>query len=119
MLGRDTDRDELITLIAPWLPDAAVDTLEMQTTCGCYSEFTQDPCYFNVTFRAPRPDDETNTKLSKLVSVLESVIQPWADRKYDWCGCGSCCDEDKTDTTPNVSVRVIRQRSEAGAAADA
>ena len=77
-------------LVAPWLPGAKVDTFKVKDSCGCYSEYTTEPCSVDLHFKAPWTGSERD--LSILVGILEdSVIRPFMEARYDFNGC-SCCD---------------------------
>lgn len=103
----DEVKDALIVLVSPWLPDATVEEFDVQERCGCYSEWTQEPPSFNVTFRATHDDE---VKLSKIVSAIEPLVTRWAKDTYDFTG-GQCCQgedyEDGDEVEPHVWVRVI------------
>jgi hypothetical protein len=106
------EKDALSVLVAPWLPDAVVDTLSIEERCGCYSEWTTEPPRYEVTFRAPRPTDETDRKLSNVVRVLEGIVLRFAVAQHQFTGCSCCCGEDgdTTNARPSLWVRVIQER---------
>jgi hypothetical protein len=100
-------KELLVLMVAPWLPHAEIAELEIQEECGCYSEWTQEPPFFHVTFSAPRAETESDRDVSRLVSVVESVIGPWAQRAYTWKGCESCGEPGKPRDYPGFYVRII------------
>lgn len=106
------ERDALVALVTPWLPDATVDTLTIETSCGCYSEWTQEYCCYEVTFKAPRPVGETDRKLSDIVRVLEGPVTQFARQHHQFSGGSCCCGEDGDFDNPPVSiwVRIIPER---------
>jgi len=101
---------QLCALVAPWLPDAEVETLYVQESCCCYSEWTQDPPYFRLTFRATHYSEE---KLSHLIAALEPIILQWAMSHYTFSG-GTCCQgddyKDGDRVEPSMDVRVIPRK---------
>jgi hypothetical protein len=102
---------QLCALVSPWLSEVSVISLEIQTSCQCYSEWTTDDPHFWVQFRA-RHDDEK--ALSKIVSALEPLVKQWALANYSFSGCSCCQGEDAVDgdAEPSVWVRVTRIGSE-------
>jgi hypothetical protein len=96
------DYGEMAALVAPWLPDARVEDLDIQLDCNCYSEWTQEPPRFYITFEAPWSKSEK--ELSKVVAVLDSLIRGWVISKYTFTGCSNCGGE------PSLWVRVIPLR---------
>lgn len=104
--------EEVEALVAPWLPDAKVTIFDIQESCCCYSEYTQEPPHLEVTFSAPRPDDDSDKALGKIINVVEKMVMAWAKSTFSFRGC-ECC-----EGTDNLSmwVRVIRSRSSVGLA---
>lgn len=98
------DAAAILTLLMPWLPGATVDELRFSDSCGCYSEYTQEPCFLDVTLKAPRPVDESTAALGKQVSVWEGILSAWAQRSLQWTGC-ECCEGD--GHVLQVNLRVI------------
>lgn len=110
-MTKDEEQDALSVLVAPWLPNATVESLNMEERCGCYSEWTQEPPRYEVTFRAPRPEAETDRDLSNIVRVLEGIVMRFAQQEHAFSGCSSCCEDGDTDNVrPSLWVRVIRAR---------
>ena len=103
----------LIDLVAPWLPNATIDTLNVQEQCGCYSEWTTEPPVYELTLRAPRPTEETDRALSNLVRVLEPMVLQFAQAHHSFTGCESCQgqDGDTSDVMPSCYVRIIPVKS--------
>lgn len=89
----DVNEDEILALVMPWLPKAVVESVNISTSCGCYSEYTQEPCFFDVVLKAPRPDGESDRALGSIISILEPMLRSYVLGKFDFHGCGSCCDE--------------------------
>ncbi len=100
-------KEVLVAMVAPWLPNAEIEMLNISTDCGCYSEWTQEPPRFELVLRAPRPAGESDRALSRVVSIVESVIGPWAQRAWTWNGCESCGEEGKPRDYPSFYVRLI------------
>jgi len=98
--------EALCALVKPWLPDATVETLNVQECCGCYSEWSQEPPVYEVTFRATHNNEQA---LSKLVSAIEPLVMRFATARHLFTGCPSCCGEDgnTNDVWPSLWVRVI------------
>ena len=121
LMTEQEEKDALVELVAPWLPHATVDTLVIEPSCGCYSEWTQEPPRYEVTFSVPRPANETDRKLSSVVSVLEGVVMVFALVNHEFTGCSSCCgdgesnDFDASNVRPSLWVRIIPVRASAQA----
>lgn len=114
-----TEADEkaaLALLVAPWLPGASVDSLYIQESCGCYSEWTTDSPDYHVTFAAPRPVGESDRALSDVVRVIEGPVMQFALRNHTFHGCSCCCgngesdDYDDSNIRPSLWVRIIPLR---------
>jgi hypothetical protein len=104
------EMDALCAIVAPWLPGATIaDTFdfELQDECGCYSEYTQEPCGYSVLFTAPW--DKSDDELARLITVIEPTIEAFAMRQHTFSGCG-CCDEDGSGR-PNFYIRVSPVRA--------
>lgn len=89
----DTMKDEekaLGLLVSPWLPNATVTDLEIAEECGCYSEWTQDPCRYCVTFTAPWAG--TDEELSRLVAILEPFVEAFSETHHTFQEARSCCE---------------------------
>lgn len=99
---------EVVALVAPWLPDAVVTEFDIQESCGCYSEYTQEPAYLHITLTAPRPEDDSDQALGGVVGALETIVQPWAARSFAFSGCSSCADGEPEDGCFTFWLRVIR-----------
>lgn len=100
MSDHESDKAIIVAMVAPWLPGASVEEFDLEEECGCYSEWTQESPHLYVTLKAPRPAGESEIALSKIVTIVEKVVERWA-RTYDWRGC-SCC-----DGVPSIWARVI------------
>lgn len=102
------EKDALAALVRPWLPDAEVDSLYIETSCGCYSEWTTESPRYEVTFKAPRPSDESDRKLSDVVRVLEGPVMQFALAQHVFSGCSCCCEDGETENVrPSLWVRII------------
>lgn len=103
----DDEKKGLVLLVAPWLPGAVVETLDIQESCSCYSEFTQDPCNYFVTFKAPwvGSDDELGLLIR---SVLDSLVETFSEQHHTFQEERSCC-----EGRISRYVRVIPLRSKA------
>ena len=101
---------EVVALVAPWLPDATVTEFDIQESCGCYSEWTQEPPYLHITLAAPRPGNDSDEALGKVIGLLEKIVEPWAERTFSFSGCESCAGEGQpTDGYFSLWLRVQRQ----------
>lgn len=111
-MNEDEEKAALIALVAPWLPDATVDTLYIEERCGCYSEWTQEHPRYEVTFKAKRPTGETDRKLSDVVRAIEGLVTRFAHVNHNFSGCSGCCGEDGDLDNPPIScwVRIIPMR---------
>ncbi len=96
---------EVEALVAPWLPNAKVTTFDIQESCGCYSEFTQEPPRLEVTLTAPRHDDDSDKALGLIVRAIEPMVKAWGISAFSFVGCDAC---EGTDN-PSMWVRVIRR----------
>lgn len=108
-------KDMVCVLVAPWLPDATIDSCDIQTSCECYSEYTTDSCNIYITFEAPT--DKTDKELSKIVSAIEDLVCNKIESMFEFSGCQCCSgnwDDDYSDWDgeANISrwVRVIPKR---------
>lgn len=117
-MTQDEEKAALVALVAPWLPDAGVDSLSIEESCGCYSEWTTESPFYNVTFIAPRPHKETDRKLSDIVRAIEGPVMQFALQHHSFTGCWCCCGDDGddpnkeyTDVRPSLWVRIIPARS--------
>lgn len=115
-MSEDEEKAALAALVAPWLPDAAVDSLSVEESCGCYSEWTTEPPQYHVTFKAPRPEGESDRTLSDVVRVLEGPVMQFAQAHHRFTGCSCCCgdgeggDCDTDNVRPYLWVRIIPMR---------
>ena len=111
------EKDALVALVAPWLPNASIDSFSVEESCGCYSEWTTESPTYNVTFSAPRPAGESDRQLSDIVRVLEGVVMRFAEENHTFTGCRCCCGDPDTDegfdenTRPSLWVRIIPVRA--------
>lgn len=109
----DEEKAALCQLVASRLPGATVDELWIEESCGCYSEWTQEPPRYCVTFKAPWKRDED--ALAKLVTKLEKAVRKFAHANHAFSG-GSCCQgDDYVDgdvAEPTLFVRVIPVKPE-------
>lgn len=57
-------------------------------TCGCYSEYTQEPCslYVNIVGTLPEGEKAQYT----LDQAITNRIEKWAKLHLTWSGCESC-----------------------------
>lgn len=107
----DEEAAALVALVSPWLPDATVDSLYLDESCGCYSEWTQEAPRYEVTFKAPRPSDESDRKLFDVVRVLEGPVMQFALAHHSFTGCSCCCEDGDTENVrPSLYVRIIPQK---------
>lgn len=59
---------------------------EIDLTCGCYSEWTTEPCRVDMEYKVPFTYEETTGKALPLEDALEKYLQ----RKLDYDGCDCC-----------------------------
>lgn len=70
-------------------------------SCGCYSEYTQEPCELEVSIKGKVPASEE--KKIKLRKDVEVVAENWAMENLEWTGCESC------ENRIWVNVRIFRK----------
>lgn len=107
----DEQKAQLEALVQPWLPGAEVESSNIQTCCGCYSDWTQEWCRAEVTFELPW--DESDDELSKRVSAVEYLVKRWISENFRFSGGVGCCvDEDGDSDDPPISfwVRAIPRK---------
>ena len=108
-------RIDLLAEIRTLLPDAefcageswrGTDEVLFQDSCGCYSEWTQEPCQFEVFVSGTIPED--NDAQYDLREAIESRLERWAKSTLTYSGC-QCCGED----TISVYARVFTKKEAA------
>jgi hypothetical protein len=106
---------DLLAEIRTLLPDAefckgeswrGTDEVIFQDSCGCYSEYTTEPCQFDVFVAGtlPESDDDQWT----LRQAIESRVKRWVTSTLTYSGC-SCCGEDEI----YVSARIFTKKEAA------
>lgn len=83
-----------------WRGQAEVD---FQDFCGCYSEWTQEPCYFEVFISGTLP--VFNKDQYSFQQAIENRVKRWVQGSLFWSGC-ECCGEDYI----SVSVRLFSKK---------
>ena len=79
-------------------------SVEFQDSCGCYSEYTTEPCCLNVAVCVDMPS--TEDEQADLRQTLDDVVERWAKANLAWSGC-DCC-----DNSLSVWVRVFNKAKE-------
>jgi hypothetical protein len=106
---------DLLAEIRTLLPDAefctgeswrGTDEVLFQDHCGCYSEYTTDPCNFEVFVSGTLPDDDDIQY--DLRHAIESRLERWVKSTLTYSGC-ECCGEDSI----YVSARVFTKKEAA------
>lgn len=86
----DQLKTKLLTLTKTILPSAKLSDdpsdFVFEDDCGCYSEFTTDPCrlYFGVNADGATVKDRES---------VERLIRAYAHANLTWSGC-DCCDNE-------------------------
>jgi hypothetical protein len=70
------------------------DDIDFKDQCGCYSEWTTEPCSFGVTISGTLPDSEDDQW--QLRRDLEERVEKWVRSNLSWTGC-HCCNGEEID----------------------
>jgi len=67
-----------------------INELEFDDSCGCYSEYTTEPCKLEIEIEVslPKEDDKQFEKRNQ----LENDIAKWASKTLEYTGC-DCCED--------------------------
>ena len=83
--------DSLLDAIHTVLPDAEYvdgENVQFLDSCGCYSEYTTEPCGLTVPIIATVPED--SSEHPRLGARVDDAVETWANSHLDWSGCDSC-----------------------------
>jgi hypothetical protein len=92
-------RLDLLSEIKTLLPDAEFSVEEsfrgkdivFQDGCGCYSDYTTEPCSFEVCLSGTLPISQEDQYT--LNQAIRSKVNRWVESSLTWSGC-ECCDNE-------------------------
>lgn len=84
-------KDHVLEIAHRYLPNAIVENLDFDESCGCYSEVTTEAPYLNITLAAPW--NKSDKDLSHLVGTVEDEVKNWAKNAISFNGCSCCCND--------------------------
>ena len=73
---------------AEYAPDESFSgkgEIEFEDSCGCFSEWTQEPCSLTINLRGTLELDG-----SKQRQEIEKALDKWAQSNLTWSGCDCC-----------------------------
>lgn len=83
----DFERRDIEEIVHKVFSDGKVLSIVFFNRCGCYSEYTTDPCSLRVEVEAKCDVGDYKSR-----DYLEHKIEQYAEANLDYDGC-SCCDE--------------------------